>query len=122
MISNWVFEVEILVDQKKETVHARRLMWYRSDRDGQELSPSLVAYAEHTETVYQDVKRLMGIRKMDGLLEVLIEWEGLPDVVDQTWEPLVQIIEDVPDRLRNFFKSPNDNGLKSDALRILNES
>ena len=53
--SDWLYEVENLLDGKKEVVHARRLHMYRPAMDGSEVSPLLMNVAEHSELSYQIV-------------------------------------------------------------------
>ena len=59
--SNWVFEVEDLVQHKRETVHCRRPVRYRCGLDGQEVDPILPRFAEHSETTYQDASEVKDI-------------------------------------------------------------
>lgn len=100
--SGWVYQVEDLVNGRKETVHASRLVLYRSGLDGKELDSILLRCAEHSETAYQDARALRGIRENDGI-EMLVEWQGLPDEMDLTWEPLQQVYEDLPGFLEDFL-------------------
>lgn len=116
--SKWVFEVEDLIEKKLETVHARRLMWYRADREDSEISPELLEYATHSETIYQDAEKLLDIRREDGL-EVHVEWQGLPDRVDRTWEPVAQLIVDIPGMLKEYLETPGKDDLKAEALKLL---
>jgi len=118
--SDWVYVVENLISEKKEVVHARRLHLYRVDMDGKEVSPSLRKTAEHSEMSYQILQELRNIREVDGELQVEVEWEGLPDRDDWTWEPLQQIFEDVPGRLEDFLNTTGARVLKKRALTQCN--
>lgn len=118
-INKWVFEVQGLVDKKREVVHARRLLWYRADRDGFEVDPAVVEYATHSETNYEDIHELLEVKEENGEFEVLVEWKGLPDQVDRTYEPLSQLHEDVPDLLVEFLTSPGNREIKRRAMRLL---
>lgn len=113
--SDLVFEVEDLITQKRETVHARRLILYRSDLDGSTLHPELLKTVKHLEATYQDALRVCGIRLHDGIFDVHVEWDGLPDEIDYTWEPLDQVHEDIPDLLQQFLNSPGDRKTKQRA-------
>ena len=86
--SELVYEVENICTGAIEVAHARRLRLYRADMDGKEIRPELLRAAEHTESMYQDANALTDIRETTGDLEIEIEWEGLPDEIDRTWEPL----------------------------------
>lgn len=114
--SAWVYVVQNILSSKQETVHARRLMKYKSDIDGKEVDPGLLSYAEHLETSYQDSLALRAIRARDNHIEILVEWDGLPDELDQTWEPLQQVSEDLPGMLQDFLCSVHNRTLKTKAL------
>ena len=119
--SDLVFEVENLADGRCETVHARRLILYRADFDGVEVDPQLMRAAEHSEAVYQDAHHLCDIRERAGLIEIQVEWEGLPDKVDQTWEPLKSVSEDLPDMLNEFLSSSGKQRLKEKAFSMCSQ-
>lgn len=111
-----VFVVENLLTGKQETVHARRLLLYRSNMDGVEVEPALLKVSEHSETQYQTVRSLLDIRGAGRRAEILIEWDGLPDKLDRTWEPAEQVQEDVPDLLETFLRSSGKRDLKQRTL------
>lgn len=50
--SAWVHEVENLLNKKRETGHARRLILYGSGLEDAEVEPILLRYAETSETTY----------------------------------------------------------------------
>ncbi len=100
-----VFEVEDLIKKKREVVHAQRLLLYRADCDGKEVGNELPQYAEHSETTYNIVRTLKDIRICDSGIDVLVEWDGLLDVIDRTWESLSNVCEDVSDMLAAYLRS-----------------
>lgn len=51
------------------------------------------------------VEAFRDIRDVDGLLQVKVEWQGLSDEVDMSWEPVRQIYEDLPGLLEDFLRS-----------------
>ena len=71
--------VENLLSKKTDTVHARRTILYRADLDGVEVPESVLKHAEHTETQYETVHLLRDIRTNGNIIEVCVEWDGLPD-------------------------------------------
>ena len=111
--------MENIITKETETVHARRLLLYRADLDGKVPDDELLKYAEHSETTYQDVAVLRDLRETARGFEVQVEWDGLPDVPDLTWEPLHQIAEDVSDMLEQFLDSPGRRRLKEKAKSAL---
>ena len=98
-------------------MHARRICLYRAGMDGKEVDPGLLKAAEHTEAAYQDAHELVGIRKCGDRIDIAVQWEGLPDEDDRTWEPLLQVHEDIPRLLTDFLESPGQKKLKATALR-----
>eukprot|EP00171_Calliarthron_tuberculosum_P005264 IDg5264t1 len=52
--------------------------------DEKEVFPDLLKQAEHTETTYQLAHKLSDIRERLERIEILVEWEGLPDNADET--------------------------------------
>ena len=118
-INPLVYEVEHFKTEARETVHATRLLLYRADMEGTEVDPKLVAHAEHTDAVYQDVEKLCDIRKEGSEFQVLMQWTGLPDEQDYTWEPPNQVLQDVKEMLKDFLEAPGKRSLKTQALSIL---
>jgi len=65
--------------------------------------------------MYQDAQELRAIRKNNSQIEIQVEWEGLTDNVDLTWEPLQQFHEDLPGLLEIFLQSAGHRKLKEEA-------
>ena len=116
--SELVYEVENICTGAIEVAHARRLRLYGADMDGKEIRPELLRAAEHTESMYQDENSLTDIRDTTGDLEIEIEWEGLPDEIDRTWDPFHQVFEDLPTLLSNFLRTGGKRNLKEKAKAL----
>lgn len=116
--SDWIFKVEDLPQGKKETVHCRRLVRYRCGLDGKDVDPILLRFAEQSETTYQDASALKDIREEKEGLQLLVEWEGLPDVFDLTWEPIEQFLEDLLGLLEDFLHTAAKRELKQKGLAL----
>ena len=114
--SEWVYQVEDLLKQKRAVVHARRLLLYRADMDGKIVSPRLLKAAERSETNYEVAQTIRTLCDREGGLMVQVEWEGLPDSLDFTWEPLERVFEDLPGMLEDFLHTAGDRDLKLRAL------
>lgn len=71
--------------------------------DRKEVTPAFIKAAEHSEQRHQVIESFRGIRGACEDLEVLVEWEGLPNRGDWTWEPLSQLFGDLPARLEDFL-------------------
>ena len=117
-LSDWTYEVENLDTGKKNTVHARRMILYRAALDGRKVEDALLSYAKHNEGIYYEIDSLKDIREGENGFEFLVNWKGLPDEIDYTWEPLHQLLEDVPEILIRFLKSGPVTDLKRKAIRL----
>lgn len=111
-----MYEVQYLITNKREVIHARRLYLYRADMDGQDVHSELLKVADHSEANYQIIQALRDIREVDGELQIYIEWKGLPDEVDWNWEGLLRVREDVSGRLNDFLQTSGARDLKHRAL------
>ena len=110
--SSSIFVCEDIVTAERLTVHYSRMIFYRGDLDGVQVDERLLKLSEHIGTEYQEVNRLVDIRQSDKRIEVLVQWEGLLEDSDRTWEPLQQLYEDVPDILDNFLQTSSKRELK----------
>lgn len=86
-----VFTVENLVSGKREVKHTRRLQQNRADMDCKPVVQQLLHAAKHNETHYETSNILHKIRADGSDIRISVEWDGLPDDVDHTWEPLSQL-------------------------------
>ncbi len=50
------------------------------------------------------VDNLLDIGEADDGLHVQVQWEGLPDKVDWTWNAVTQLYEGVPEKLMEFLQ------------------
>lgn len=113
---HWFFQVENSLKHKKEAVHSRPLVGYRCGLDGKEVDPILLRFAKHSKMTYQDAFALKFIRKEKDGLQMLVEWKGLPDIVDQTWEPTEQVFKELTGLLGDFLHTFGKHDLKQKAL------
>lgn len=114
--SPMVFTVQNIITKETEKCHARRMIHYMSKREGTEVNEKLLSYAQFAEENYQVVKAIRNIgQNQDGTF-LQIEWEGLPDTEDFTWEPVRQVKEDVPGLLEDFLHSPGNRVIKRSTL------
>ena len=104
IVSPLVYEVTSLISDEKEKVHASRLHYYHSQLVGAEVSKDLLSYATHTEAHYEIIERILDIKIDRGVFWLKIEWEGLPDADDITWEIMLQIFEDAPETVLAFLQ------------------
>lgn len=117
--SDLAFVVEDLLSKKSEVVHARRLKFFTAADDGLIQDQSLIAHAQFVETSAQLIHSIHDIRPRSGQtseLELLIEWTGLPDQTDFTWEPFSTILQDSSTLVEDFLLSPSKRAIKRRAL------
>ena len=113
-----VYDLEDISTGDVTTAHARRIILYRADMDGKDVDPALIQNSVHNQASFQIVECLRDIRQSKGELEVLVEWSGLPDAVDFTWEPASQICEDVPGIYEAFLQTPGKPAVKAKAQKL----
>lgn len=121
VLSETVYEVKCLITEKKEIVHASRLLLYRSDLDGKPVSSRLMKQVEHLEARYEMIERLHNIDETNEGIFIQVQWLGQPDRTDWTWQPLLQLYEDVPERVAGFLRLCKKK-LAKKALQQLNLS
>lgn len=90
--------------------------------DGSDVRPRILEAAKQNKMSYQVVAGIQNTRKQYGNIQVLVEWEGLPDLYEQTWEPAVKIAEDVPEVFEEFLSTTGEARLKSNARLVLKEN
>lgn len=117
--SDLVYVVEPMNRSTKEIVHARRMILYRADMDGKDVSEDLLRASEHLTTKYQISEAIRDIGLQDEDIMLRIEWQGLPDENEWTWEPLSQAYEDIPDDVRSYLDTKNKRKLKEAAKKQL---
>jgi len=114
--SQWVYEIEDLLTLKREVVHSKRLLLYRADMDGEEISPDLLKAIEHTDANYHTADYINAVRMDGDSIQIQVVWEGLPDESDYTWEPLSQVFEDIPLVLKTFLDTDGNRNIKNRIL------
>ncbi len=106
VLSDLVYEISGLVEDKIEIFHASRILLYKPALDNATVSERTMQHAAHTEAKYEINDELMDIKKKKiGDMFVLTRWVGLPDKCDFTWQSLKELHEDVPDMLKKFLSN-----------------
>ena len=111
-----VFVVEDLESGSREIVHARRLILYRANMDGKDVNPKLLEAKRHLEYTYQIITSIKSVRQNGRTFDFQVEWAGLPEEPDHTWEPGENLAVDVPEMLEDFLSAPS-----SDEQRALKQ-
>ncbi len=104
VVADMVCDVTGLNNENTQRIHAARLMLYRSDMDSKPVSPELMKHVELSEAKYEIFDKLLGIGEPDDGLHVQVQWKGLYDKVDWTWNAVTQLYEDIPEKLMEFLR------------------
>ena len=100
-----VAQVEDLTTGKVRDIHTSRLKFY--EQSSLNITEELTDYLKYQQaTLYQvdEFKRLVKTRRTG--FKVLVSWVGFPG--EDTWEPLSNLYQDVPTRVREWLHSTLD--------------
>ncbi|OWZ04248.1 Chromodomain protein [Phytophthora megakarya] len=101
-VSAWIFIVKNLITGDEREVHASRLKFY-SDQT-LDVTEELLAHIAHNSEGHV-VARLLDSRynEAEKQFELLVNWRGLSSI-ENSWEPAVTLLEDVPVIVKNFVR------------------
>lgn len=68
---------------------------------------------QYLQTGYHDAWRIRDIRQLNEAIEIRLEWACLPDDCDLTWEPLQNVLQDLPGHLQDYFVTPRELELRN---------
>jgi len=118
VFSDWVYEVEDLVTQKREKVHAEQLKLYsESDLNVTEELRNQIA---HNDEKFE-IDEILDIEYKEkyGRYMILIRWKNFGDD-ENTWEFIDEIWETTRDVVKNYLKKKDSKkSIKNDALKWL---
>lgn len=116
VMSDFTFKVEHLVSQETEVVHVSRIKHYADALIGSKVQ--MEKLAERTDKIWYSVDDIKDVKKRNDEFQVLVSWKGLSSKGD-TWEPLQAMFEDVPSKVRAFFKRKRKTAALSAAMKSL---
>jgi len=61
--------------------------------------------AESTEARYEVVHKILNVGQAPDGLFFQVQWEGLPDKRDYTWQPIADLYADMPVRVKEFLST-----------------
>lgn len=98
--------VEQMLKKIEERIHAARLILFRADKDGKDVSHDLMSCAANSEGIYELDEELDDIcgSAEDGM-HVLVKWAGLLDRKDWTWQDLEELHENISEVITAFLKT-----------------
>ena len=113
ILSDFTVEVEHLLTDTKAIIHICRIKPYADSLVGTPVQMKEVA--ANTDRIWYAVERIKDIRELGGHFEVLVSWKGFSSAAD-SWEPLIIMFEDVPVKVREFFKARRKTSLLQRAM------
>lgn len=116
VLSDFTYKIENLITLETESVHISRIKHYMDSLIGK--SVEMRELAESADRVWYSVDKVCDLRKENGNFEVLVAWKGLSQA-SSSWEPLAHIFEDVPSKVRAFFKKRRSNALTTAAKKAI---
>lgn len=118
---NYVFEVENIIDQKKQIVHGDRVRYY--DDSNLNITEDIKAQFSHDNFSYE-VANFKGCRTNPetGNIQFLVAWKGF-SAEDDSWEDLSNLYTDVPVLVANYSKKlmSEDHILKEEVTKFINQ-
>jgi hypothetical protein len=96
----WIFEVTNLLTHQVSKAHAQRLKFYSDS--SLSITEELKHQLRHDGAGY-DVESIINYRKHSGQWELEVKWLGFSGE-ETTWEPLLQLYEDIPHFVRVFLQ------------------
>ncbi|KAF4131921.1 Chromo (CHRromatin Organization MOdifier) domain [Phytophthora infestans] len=104
--SNWIFVVENLLTGERREAHASRLKFFADAELG--ITEDLLAQVAHNSEghVVEELKEAR-YNSTAKTHELLVKWRGLTEEVN-SWEPVQNVIEDVPVLVKKFLTSNQD--------------
>lgn len=70
--------------------------------DNKPLCDELMDAARHSEQSFQIIHKLESVRSGKSGIEILVQWDGLPDLCEKTWEPASQLKKDISQLFQDF--------------------
>jgi hypothetical protein len=105
--SDYVFEVQDLRTDGTSEVHGTRLKFYRNK--GLEKDSELQEHLAYQQGELCVVERFTDVRKHEGVLQIMAKWKGFSEV-ENTWEDLEIMRQDVPVMVQEFVMEIKDMG------------
>jgi len=121
VLNDWVYEVEDLVTQKKEKVHAERLKFYSESE--LEVTEELRNQIAHNDEKFE-IDEILDIKYEEqyGRYMILIRWKNFGDD-ENTWEFIEEIWETTREVVKNYLKKKDSKkSIKDNALKWLHKT
>lgn len=116
ILSYFTFKVEHLLTEETSDVHVTRIRPYVDALVGTPVQMKEIA--EFSDRIWYSVDKVKDVRMVSDNYEALVSWKGTSTASD-SWEPLTILFEDVPTKVREFFKRRRANATTRKATASL---
>ena len=107
--SEYLFEVEDLVNKNRSVVHGRRLKHFRNADF--EVTEDVVHHLEYQDGELLVIEQFEDLRETNGQVECLVKWKGF-DENENDWLTAELLQEDVPELYKEYLSDVEKNGTK----------
>jgi len=115
-LSDFTFKVQHLVTEETDVVHVSRIKPYADALVG--TAAQMADIADFSDRIWYCVDKIKDIREVQGQFQVLVAWKGLSSAGD-SWEPLIFMFEDVPTKVKAYFKRRRQSDIMKRAKEFL---
>jgi len=109
--SDYIFIVEDLLSGERNEVHGRRLKLFRNK--DYNVTQEVLDHLQYQQGELLVIKEFHGIRKIDGQVELLVEWKGFTDS-EKDWVAYPSLKEDVPELVQEYIDELKQSGSKQE--------
>lgn len=112
------YEESGLLDDTSKTLHASKMLSYRQDLQGTELSNALLRLTEHSEAHYELIGTFLAVDGIYRIIILLTQWSGLPEPCELIWQPLLHLNDYKPELLCQFLRQCTKYVLERKAKKL----
>lgn len=112
VISEWIFEVEHLLNGQKKLCHSQRLRFFSEELNNVE---EIADYVVNTEESYA-IEKLLAIKFKNGGYVIKVRWLGF-DQFEDSWLTLEELMEQVPLMVEEFLRNHRHGDKIRESLR-----
>ena len=103
-VTPWIYEIEDLLNGTKYKAHTRRLKYYIDS--SLNITEEVKEQLRH-DNVQWEVNAFLDrrcVNKRKHKWELLVEWTGYEGGGENTWEPVLQLYQDVPTLVKKYLR------------------
>ena len=120
-VSEYVYEMEHLVTNVVSQAHIQRMKYYADSELDMDI-PELMDDIQHESTVFNayDVESIQSHKYDTGSMQYVlhIKWGGFSEV-ENTWEPFLDLLEQVPQLVTRYVNGLRNSQARTDMLTLI---